>query len=158
MKTLTEFPGTLLKLASKTQQEYVSAGKAPEELLTHLGATLKLEGDRLTLLQTSLEIVGHQHANLKRVVIFTLHEGEKAPSTVIQREAHCFLVEHYPSLDKPASQPSAEIKKGDGRRNGKGGPGKGPRNPRNESGPRQPKQTVGERPSPSLPKPRTTPV
>ena len=98
MKTLTEFPGMNLKSSAKTRQELISGGKSPDELSPAMGEALKIEGNKLTFLLTSLEIVGTQLENLKRVVVFALNEGEKAPEGVIQKGEHFYLVEYYSSL------------------------------------------------------------
>ena len=101
MKTLTEFPGINLKNTKKIKQDLVASGKTPEELPQAMGEALKLEGERLNSLLAALELVEGNTEDLKRVVGYTLAEGEKAPPHVAQKGDHYYLVEYYPSLKKP---------------------------------------------------------
>ena len=124
MKTLTEFFGMNLKQAAQTRKELMDSGKTPEELTPALGEALKLEGERLNHLIQALEAVGTRLQDLKRVVVYALNEGEKAPQKAVQKGDHYYLVEYYPSLEKPKSQASSgRFDKDDkkGRRNKKRG-------------------------------------
>src|SRR6476660_8274290 len=98
MKTLTEFAVVTLKNAAKTKQELTTAGKTAEELPAAMGETLKLEGDKLTFVMNALEVVGAKFDDLKRVVVFTLAEGEKAPYGAIQKGEQYYSSEYYPPL------------------------------------------------------------
>ncbi|MGK5087299.1 hypothetical protein WDW86_07050 [Bdellovibrionota bacterium FG-2] len=150
MKTLTEFAAITLKNASKTQAELTTAGKTPEELPAAMGEALKLEGDKLTFLLAALEIVGTKVTDLKRVVVYSLNEGETAPPTVKQKGEHCYLVEFYPSLTQKAQHDDRGDSRGrDGRggargdKRGKRGDSRGPRpggdrRPPRESAPANP--------------------
>lgn len=124
MKTLTEFFGMNLKQAAQTRKELMDSGKTPEELTPALGEALKLEGERLHHLIQALEAVGTRLQDLKRVVVYALNEGEKAPQKAVQKGDHYYLVEYYPSLEKPRSQaPAGRFDKDDrkGRKNKKRG-------------------------------------
>ncbi|OFZ22813.1 MAG: hypothetical protein A2X94_11965 [Bdellovibrionales bacterium GWB1_55_8] len=124
MKTLTEFPAATLKNALKTRDELIASGKTPEELPQALGEALKVEGDRLSHLLNALECVGKKVSDLKRVVVLSLSEGEKAPSGAKQFGEHQYIAEYYPSLNPPKPARSDEHR---GDRGGKGGKGRGGR-------------------------------
>ena len=120
MKTLTEFFGMNLKQAAQTRKELIVSGKTPEELTGALGEALKMEGDRLNHLIHALDAVGTRVQDLKRVVVFTLNEGEKAPQKAVQKGEHYYLVEYYPTLERAQPRgPSDRFEKGDkkGRKN-----------------------------------------
>jgi hypothetical protein len=161
MKTLTEFAGVTLKNAAKTKQDLLASGKTAEELPQAFGEAMKLEGDRLNLMMTALEIVGSKLNDLKRVIVHTLNEGEKAPANVVQKENHTFSVEYYPSLEKKETRhvsnedsprdDKKKGKKGRGRRDRDGGGG-GRRSPQAPQGGRPPRE--GQK---AAPKPHTGP-
>ena len=114
MKTITEFTVTTLKNALKTKQELTTAGKTAEELPAAMGEALKLEGDKLTILMSALEAIEKKTNDLKRVVVLTLAEGEKAPKGAEQKGDHYFCIEFFPPM------PGQE-RKGRGRDGGRGG-------------------------------------
>ncbi len=138
MKTLTEFTVSHLKSAAEKRQELTTAGKTPEELPAALGEVLKLEGDKLNFVIHSLEAVEGKSQNLKRVVVLSLAEGEKAPGGAVQKGDHYYMLEYYPPL--PGERPA---KSADGRRGGRGdkrgdkrgGKGRGDRGNRGPGGP-----------------------
>lgn len=160
MKTITEFHASAIKNALKTQQELQAAGKTADEMPAALGEALKLEGDKLAMLVNALETVNAKVNDLKRVVVLSLSEGEKAPSGFQQKGDHYFGVEYYPPIARkgaPGPQAGARggkpgDRKGKGRRGGRGrddrrGPGapggapkeageRGPRGPRPPRGPK----------------------
>ena len=119
MKTLTEFFGMNLKQAAQTRKELIDSGKTPEELPAALGEALKLEGDRLNHLIHALDAVGTRLQDLKRVVVFSAQEGEKAPQKATQKGEHYYLVEYYPSLEKPKAQPKSFDRFGKGDKKGR---------------------------------------
>jgi len=121
MKTLTEFVAVTLRTAAKTRAELTSGGKTIEELPPAMGEALKLEGDKLNFMMNALEVVGDRSDDLKRVIVFTLVEGEKAPTHAKQMGEHYYLVEYYPSLH--AKKPRADSR--DERGGGRDGKGKG---------------------------------
>lgn len=117
MKTITEFSGNTLKTVLKTRQELLATGKTPEELTAALSEALKLEGEKLTLTLNAAEIVEKKSNNLKRVVVWTLQEGEKAPKGMLQKGDHYFVVEYFPG--------APERKPGRDRRDSRDRPGRG---------------------------------
>ncbi|MFL5814487.1 MAG: hypothetical protein ACJ763_12995 [Bdellovibrionia bacterium] len=139
MKTLTEFAAVTLKNAAKTKQELTTAGKTAEELPAAMGEALKVEGDKLTFLMNALEVVGDKLEDLKRVVVFTLGENEKAPyGAVLKGEQH-YSTEYYPPLNPPKGKgPQGGGDKGRGGKGGKDGKkgkrGRGGRGGRGEGG------------------------
>jgi hypothetical protein len=126
MKTLTEFTATTLANAAKAKQELIAAGKTPEELPAALGEALKVEGDKLSLLLSALDTLGEKAPkDLKRVVVLSLGEGEKAPAGSKQVEDKCFLIENYAMPSKgPQGAGPHDDKKGRGDKRG-GGKGRG---------------------------------
>lgn len=98
MKTLTEFPALNVKLAHKTRADLKTSGKTDEEIPQALGEALKLSGERLDFMMSTLEIVGTQLNDLKRVVVFSINEKEKQPAKSVQKGDHFFLAEYYPPL------------------------------------------------------------
>jgi hypothetical protein len=188
MKTLTEFAVVTLKNAAKTKQELTTAGKTAEELPAAMGEALKVEGDKLNYLMNAIEVVSDKLEDLKRVVVFTLGENEKAPHGAVQKGEQHYSTEYYPPLHPPKSKGpqggdkgrggkgGRDGKKGKRGRGGRGRPGEG-RGPgrgegrgpgRGEGGghpseagarpPRGPKPDRGSKPQGNGPKPRITPV
>jgi hypothetical protein len=119
MKAITEFQNfTLTKgLAAKTA--LASEGKTPEEIQQSLGETFKLEGDKLKHFVAALDTAAANTQNLRRVLVVTLAEGEKAPAKAVQVEEHYYVPEF---LVMSAPQTEKTDRKG-GR--GFGGRGKG---------------------------------
>jgi hypothetical protein len=142
MKTLTEFAAATLLNALKTKKELTASGKTPEELPAAMGESLKLEGDKLAFLLHAADLIESKTVDLKRVIVFTLAEGEKAPNGAQAKEEKYYAAEYYPPLVKPGANRGGERdssrsdrggrgdRKGrDGKgRSGKGGPG-GPGRP-----------------------------
>lgn len=185
MKTITEFDATRLKNAAQVQKDLQTAGKTTEELPQAMGESLKLEGDPLNLLLNALAVAessSKKFNDLKRVVVLSLNEGEKAPSHAQQKGEHHYMLEYYPpvrSKEAPPQQHSNHDRgpgRGRDQKPGKRGDQRGkPRNPSAEGnnrdersdrrpprrGPRpqgQPTIQAGGTPRP-LPviKPKTTP-
>jgi len=143
MKTLTEFPAMNLKNAAKVKQELTASGKTPEELPQAFGESLKIEGDRLTYLLNALEIIGNRMEDLKRTVVYSLGENEKAPQGAVQKGDQYYLVEYYPALEKKGSKkefkgahPAGDQKKGNRGKKGGGGRGRNDRTERSPAGPK----------------------
>ncbi len=146
MKTLTEFAVVSIKNAAKTKQELTTAGKTAEELPAAMGEALKLEGDKLGYLMNAVELVGEKLEDLKRVVVFTLAEGKKAPHSAVQKGEHYYSTEYYPSLNPPKGRGpqgghgekgrgGKDGKKGKRGRGGRGGRGEGRGGERSAGGP-----------------------
>lgn len=118
MKFVTEFANVVLGPALKARAALAAEGKAPEEIQTSLGGTYKLEGEKLTHFLNSLDVASQNAENLKRVLVVSLNEGEKAPAKAVQVEAF-----HYVPDFLVTARPAQDAKK-DGGRGGRGG-GKG---------------------------------
>lgn len=99
MKTLTEFNAIHIKNAAKTRTELTAAGKTAEELPAAMSEALKLEGDKITMMVNALETVGTKVNDLKRVIVFTITEGEKISlHGAVQKGEHYYAVEYYPPI------------------------------------------------------------
>jgi hypothetical protein len=116
MKSVTEFPSYLLTRGIEAKAALVAEGKTPEEIQTSLGATFKLEGDRLKHFFNSLDVAA-QNAGLYRMRVVTPGEGESAlPKAVAIEEFH--YVPEFMVIAQPQPQ-------GRDGRGGRGGFGKG---------------------------------
>lgn len=120
MKSVTEFPNFQLNQALKTKTDLTAAGKTPEEVQAGLGEAYKLEGDRLKHFCNAIDVAGANPDKLKRVIVITLAEGEKAPNKATQVEEHYYVPDFYVEA-KPAA--AKDAKGGRGGRGGRGGPG-----------------------------------
>lgn len=117
MKNITEFPSFTLTKAVTAKTALLAEGKSPEEVQTSLGEQFKLEGDKLKHFVAALDVASQNAANLRRVLVVTLAEGEKAPAKAVQVEEH-----HYvPEFVITAAPVKAAPEKGDRRGGGKGG-------------------------------------
>jgi hypothetical protein len=175
MKTMTEFSGFNLRDAHRRSKEIQTGLSTPpeagtearpaEELATahrealaaYLTEKFKLEGERMDLFVQALELVSakpKELENLKRVVIYTVSEGEKVPSQVRVSGAHGLAAEYLPPVrgSKPEDRRAAGSK-----HSKKGGPGgqkgRGRRKPdlkgkRPDGGP---ERRGGGRPKPNSP-------
>jgi hypothetical protein len=156
MKTITEFPSMNLKNAVKLKQELMAGGKTAEELAPALGESLKLEGDRLNWMMAAVELVEKKLEDIKRVVVYSLAEGEKPSGHVVQKGEHCYLVEYYTSMNKKPVSDRDQAPVGRGGRDGKRGK-RGERNdraggndrPQNPRGPQAGPRPVGTEGAPS---------
>ena len=120
MKTLTEFAAPTLKNAHAKKQELTTAGKTAEELPAALGEALTLEGDKLAFLLAALDTVGEKMADLKRVVVSQLAEGEKAPSGARLVGEKYYTVEYYVPMHRGGAEKHDDRDSRGGRRDGKG--------------------------------------
>jgi len=126
MKFVTEFANMTLTQALKSRAALVAEGKQPEEIQAALGTTYKLEGEKLTHLVNAVEVASQNPENLKRVLVVSLNEGEKAPAKAVQVEAF-----HYVPDFLVTARPAQADKKD--ARGGRGGGGRG----RNSGGPKE---------------------
>lgn len=129
------------------------APSAEEAAAAAVGEALKMEGDKLKHFMAALNLVRAKPHGVKRVVVMTIAETEKAPSGSKKDGEHFYLAEYYP---QPAGQQprgkgrgDRDDKRGggrDGKRKGRGGGGRGgdrdrggdrPRGPRPEGAPFQ---------------------
>jgi hypothetical protein len=125
MKSVTEFPSHLLTRGIEAKTALIAQGKTPEEVQASLGETFKLEGDRLKHFFNSLDIA-EQNQGLRRIVVVSLDEGEKAPPKAVAVEQHHYVPE-YLALAQPR-QPDRNARGGrggGGRGGGGGGGGRG---------------------------------
>ncbi len=135
MKTLTEFTGFALREALAKSKEIQAAlgaeGKTAEEVSTaqqetlnaFLGEKFKLEGDRLGLFTRALELSAKKPKdleNLKRVVVYTLAEGEKVPSSIHADSGHGFMAEYLAPIRGKGQQ---DRRQAGSKHGGPGGPG-----------------------------------
>ncbi len=178
MKTLTEFDGFTLKRGLQKLAELEKEGKTAEEIPALITESFKYEGDKLKFFQVALEMAkargfDGESSRVKRVVVMTLLETEKAPQGSEKREEQTYVLELFPA-------PPQERKKGRGRFDGdrKGGRGKGKggrggkrgerggrggdrseRRAQNKDGrpPRQPRPQTPSKPL-VIPKPRALPT
>ncbi len=121
MKTITEFSPSVIKSASRIRVELAASGKTPEEIPAGLGEALKMEGDKLTHFMWAIEVVAEKTADLKRVLVFSVAEGEKAPSSAKEKNGVYFMVEYYPPLNPPGGRGKPQdgrSAKDDGKRRG----------------------------------------
>ncbi len=172
MKTMTEFAGFNLRDAQRRSKEIQTGLSTPpeagtearpaEELATahrealsaYLTEKFKLEGEKLELFFQALELVSakpRELDNLKRVVIYTVTEGEKVPSQVRVHGSHGMAAEYLP----PARGAKSEDRRAAGSKHAKKGGrgGRGKRNPdlkgkRPDGGP---ERRGGGRPNPNSP-------
>jgi len=93
MKFVTEFANMTLTQAIKTRAALVAEGKQPEEVQAALGTAFKAEGEKLTHLINAIEVASQNLENLKRVLVVSLSEGEKAPAKAVQVEAFHYVPE-----------------------------------------------------------------
>lgn len=114
MKAVTEFASFTLNAALKAKAALMAEGKSPEEIQESLGATYKLEGEKLGYFITALEVAAANADDLKRVLVVRLSEGEKAPAKALQTED----IAIYPEA---RVQARPDKPKDDGKRGGRGG-------------------------------------
>lgn len=124
MKSITEFPNFTLTKAITAHAALLAEGKTPEEILASIGEAFKLEGDRLKYFIGAIDVAGKNAENLKRVMVFSLSEGEAAPQKSVKIEEVHYLPEFYTQM---STRPVAKTEeKG---RGGRGG-GKGSKGPK----------------------------
>lgn len=124
MRFVTEFANVTLTQALKARAALVAEGKQPEEIQASLGGTYKLEGEKLTHLLNAVEVAGQNTENLKRVLVVSLTEGERAPAKAVQVEAFHYVPDFFVTA-RPAQADKKDFKGGRG--GGKGRSGGGPK-------------------------------
>lgn len=117
MKAVTEFASFTLNAANKIKATLTAEGKSPEEIQTTLGATYKLEGEKLGYFITALDVAAANNENLKRVLVVRLAEGENAPAKAVKTDDIAIYAEAM--VQYRPQQP----KKDEGKRGGRGGKG-----------------------------------
>ncbi|MBU6375332.1 MAG: hypothetical protein KGQ59_05010 [Bdellovibrionales bacterium] len=130
MKTLTEFSAFNLRDAHRKAQEIKTSIQTEESqkeaLSAYLAERFKLDGDKIGLFLASLDLAlskPQELENLKRIIVYSLAEGEKTPSNVVQRDSHAYSAEYLPSL-----RPKQHDRRAAGSKHAKGkGKGRGKR-------------------------------
>lgn len=119
MKLVTEFPSYTLTKALAAKTALSTEGKTPEEIEASLGETFKLEGDKLKFFVNAIDVAGNNSANLKRVFVATLAEGENIPAKSVKIEEHHYIPEFIaapkPAFDKNAKPAGRGGRPGGGR-------------------------------------------
>jgi hypothetical protein len=120
MKAITEFPSFTLDKAIAAKTALAAEGKSPEEISTGLGEKFKMEGDKLKYFVNAIEVAMTHKENLKRVLVFSLNEGENAPAKAVKIEELVYVPE--PLVVARAPQEQGDRKGGRGnQRGGRGG-------------------------------------
>ncbi|MFN8790772.1 MAG: hypothetical protein ACK5Y2_04875 [Bdellovibrionales bacterium] len=122
MKNVTEFATHTLTKGASTQAALAAEGKTPEEIQTSLGESFKYEGDKLKHFVAAIGVATQNPQNLRRVLVVTLAEGEKAPPRATQVEEFYYIPE---ALVTAASKPAEDSRGPKGRGKGRGGKGGG---------------------------------
>ena len=103
---------------------------SPEEIQSQLSTALQeahsLEGDRLTYVQNALELLSNRVEGLKRVIVLSLAENEKAPKGALKKGDLYYVIEYFPSA-QPKAAPPRFAGRGEGRDGKRKGRGKGKR-------------------------------
>lgn len=121
MKSVTEFAQFTLNQGLQTKAALAAEGKSPEEIQTGLGEKHKYEGDKLKHFVNALGVAEQNKENLRRVVVISLAEGEKAPAKAAEVEGTYYV----PEFTNTAPSAPKEQGRGDRRGGGRGGKGGG---------------------------------
>ncbi len=95
MKTITEFSGFQIAEAIQKQNVLKAAQKTPEEIQKEVAEVYKLENEKLTYFLSAMEVANGKSNHLKRVVIWTLNEGEKPPEGWIEKDGKYYVSEYF---------------------------------------------------------------
>ena len=115
MRSVTEFNFIALDKGLKTKNALTSEGKSPEEIQASLGETFKLEGDKLKYFTAALDVAGQNPANLRRVLVVALNEGEAAPAKAVKVEDMHYIPE-FLVTSKPVAATESKGRGGKGKR------------------------------------------
>ncbi len=118
MKSITEFSQPTLQKFLAAKAVLATEGKSPEEMMTAIGESMKLEGDKLKFIFAAGDLVAEQKA-FRRVLVASIAEGEAAPAKYTKIEDNYYLVETL-DMFKPAAPVAAPTKGGN-----RGGPQRG---------------------------------
>lgn len=124
MKSVTEFPVFTLDRGLKAKAALAAEGKSPEEIQTSLGETFKYEGDKLKHFLNAMDVASANTADLRRVVVITLADGERVPAKATKVEEHHYVPE-FNLKAAPASSGGKDQRGGRGGRRGGGDSKKG---------------------------------
>lgn len=147
----TATDGTRKKLTVKTRQEVEEERKkymesVKEDFSKQLGENSKISAERLDLLLNALDCLERNRlSDIRRIVIFTLGENEKAPPSSKKIGEHFYLADYMVPVNKGlpgrgrargGSRAGARDGRGGPRGRGRGGPGRDRSDPtRDRSGP-----------------------
>lgn len=122
MRTVTEFPGVVLRHALKSKNELAAAGTAEDQLAAGVGTAFKVEGDRLNHLMKALTLVAEKIDAIARVRVFQAAEEQEAtlPKGCIKDGEFHYLVEYIAMPVKAESRDRDSKGRGRGGRDGKG--------------------------------------
>jgi hypothetical protein len=115
MRSVTEFNFIALDKGIKAKAALAAEGKSPEEIQASLGETFKMEGDKLKYFAAALDVAGQNPANLRRVLVVALNEGEAAPAKAVKVEEMHYIPE-YLVTSSPVSTDSKGGRGGKGKR------------------------------------------
>jgi hypothetical protein len=124
MKAITEFPSFTLEKAIQAKAALVAEGKSPEEISTGLGEKFKLEGDKLKHFVNAIEVATSNKENLKRVLVFSLSEGEATPVRAVKIEENVYVPEPLVAPRAPQDSNAKGGRGGQRRGGGRGGDSK----------------------------------
>ena len=112
MKSITEFSQPTLQKFLTAKAALATEGKTAEEMMTAIGESMKLEGDKLKFIFAAGDLVAEQKA-FRRVLVASIAEGEAAPAKYTKVEDNYYLVETM-DMFKPAAPTAAPTKGGRG--------------------------------------------
>ena len=129
MRTLTEFPGVILRLVSKTKATLAASGTAEDQIATEVGTAHKIEGDRLNHMMKALSLIGEKLEKVARVRVLSGEDATKMPQGSVKEGEVFFHIEYLPEAKKAHSGGKDKggrfgkdgKKGGKGKRDGKGG-------------------------------------
>lgn len=123
MKTVTEFPNFSLNQGINLKASLAAEGKTVEEIHQNLQETFKLDDNKIKHFIASLEVANQNKENLKRVLVVSLAEGEKAPPNATKIEEMHYVPEfHIDRKHVPMQKTDGKGGRGKGR-GGRGGGG-----------------------------------
>jgi hypothetical protein len=117
MKSITEFASFTLSKGLKSRETLLAEGKTPEEVQAALGTSFKFEGEKLTYFLKALDVAKDNAANLKRIIILGLNEGEALPAKAVSIDNVHLLPEFL--VTSPTSFEQSEKKIKNGKRGGR---------------------------------------
>ncbi len=136
MRTVTEFPGVVLRQVIGARSTIVAAGTtADEEIQAKLGEQFKVDGERLTHLLKAVSLTTEKADSIARVRVFAGEDETKMPKGVHKEGEFYYLVEFVPVPVKAEKHDRSKDRdgKGKGKHGGKKG-GRGGRDGNDRGG------------------------
>ena len=115
MKSVTEFPSSILNKGLNTKAALIAESKTPEEIQQQIGESFKYEGDKLKHFINAMEIASKHPENLKRVLVQSLSEGEPTPAKATKIEEMHYVPDFLPDPNRIPVQKSEKGGRGKGR-------------------------------------------